>query len=183
MRQLVRTLASGKNVLNLFSYTGGFSVYALAGGARSVHSVDTSDDALKLAHENCRANGFAPEKHTATCDDVFAFIRAAPLDYELIIADPPAFAKQKKDVVRACRGYKDINRVILTKMPARALLLTSSCSCHVDAQLFQTVVFQAAHEARRKVKIVGRHHLAYDHPVNIYHPESDYLKSLLLYVE
>jgi 23S rRNA (cytosine1962-C5)-methyltransferase len=183
MRAMVRTIAQGKKVLNLFSYTGGFSVYALAGGARSAHSVDTASNALALAIENCTANGFSTDKHTTTGEDVFAFVRRDPLQYDLVIVDPPAFAKHKKDVVSACRGYKDINRVIMSKIPARSLLLTCSCSYHIDAVLFQTVIFQAAHEAGRRVKIIGRHQLAYDHPINVYHPESDYLKSLLLYVE
>ena len=104
-------------------------------------------------------------------------------DYDLIILDPPAFAKRQKDVIPACRGYKDINRIALQKMPPRSILLTSSCSYYVDESLFQKVVFQAAVEAGRVTKIIGRHELAIDHPINLCHPEGDYLKSLLLYVE
>ena len=100
-----------------------------------------------------------------------------------MILDPPAFAKRQKNIIPACRGYKDINRLALQKMPSKSILLTSSCSYYVDEQLFQKVVFQASVEAKREVRIIGRHRLAIDHPLNIFHPEGDYLKSLLLYVE
>jgi 23S rRNA (cytosine1962-C5)-methyltransferase len=113
---------------------------------------------------------------------VFDFLRRSPLAYDLVVLDPPAFAKRKKDIVPACRGYKDINRVALQKMPPGSLLLTCSCSYYVDEALFQKVVFQAAAEAKRFVRIIGKHHLAADHPINICHPEGDYLKSLLLFV-
>ncbi|MEI8365569.1 MAG: class I SAM-dependent rRNA methyltransferase [Parachlamydiaceae bacterium] len=183
MRQMIRGLSLGKRVLNCFSYTGGFSVYAAAGGAIAVDSVDISAAAIQAAERNMELNGFASPMHHYYADDVFQFLRERPLDYDIVILDPPAFAKRKKDIVTACRGYKDINRVAMQKMPKRSLLLTSSCSYHVDEALFQTVVFQAAVEAGRTVKILGRHRIAPDHPVNICHPESDYLKSLLLFVE
>lgn len=180
MREMVRGLAEGKKVLNCFSYTGGFSVYAAAGGAPLVDSVDISGAAIQTAERNMKLNGFNPGGlHT---EDVFNFLREKPLNYDLVILDPPAFAKRQKDVVAACRGYKDINRVALQKMPKGSLLLTSSCSYHVNEELFQTVVFQAAVEAGRTVKIIGRHRMAEDHPINICHPESDYLKSLVLSV-
>ena len=115
-------------------------------------------------------------------DDVFQFIRQKEMNYDLVILDPPAFAKKQKDIVQACRGYKDINRVTMQKMPANSLLLTCSCSYHVDESLFQKVIFQAAMEAKRVVKIIGRHQMAADHPINIFHPESAYLKSLCLYI-
>lgn len=183
MRQLVRTLAESKRVLNCFAYTGGFSVYAAAGGATGVDSVDISKQAMLGADENMVLNGFDSKNNQFFTADVFEFLRQNPLEYELVILDPPAFAKKKQEVVSACRGYKDINRVAMQKMPKRSLLLTSSCSYHVDESLFQTVVFQAAVEAKRTVKILGRHRMAADHPINICHPESDYLKSLLLYIE
>lgn len=183
MRQQVRTLAESKRVLNCFAYTGGFSVYAAAGGATAVDSVDISKPAMLGAEENMILNGFSSKEHRFFSADVFQFLRENPLDYELVILDPPAFAKRQKEVVAACRGYKDINRIALQKMPKRSLLLTSSCSYHVNEALFQTVVFQAAVEAKRTVKIIGRHRMAPDHPINVCHPESDYLKSLLLYVE
>jgi 23S rRNA (cytosine1962-C5)-methyltransferase len=105
------------------------------------------------------------------------------LDYDIVILDPPAFTKRQRDVISACRGYKDINRLAMQKMPSGSLLLTCSCSYHVDEALFQKVIFQASIEAKRKVRIVGRHYLAPDHPINVCHPEGDYLKSLLLYID
>lgn len=183
MRQWVRSLSAGKRVLNAFSYTGGFSVYALAGGAKCVDSVDISQEAVEASKRHVTLNGFKAAEQGFICADVFAFLREAAMPYDLVILDPPAFAKRHKDIVPACRGYKDINRLAMQKMPAHSLLLTCSCSHHVDEQLFQKVVFQAAVEAKRKVRIIGKHRLAGDHPVNIFHPESDYLKSLLLYIE
>lgn len=183
MRQLVRQMAKGKRVLNAFAYTGGFSVYALAGGATSVDSVDISEQAMAMARRNVEINGFNPAKQGFYAEDVFQFLRERELDYDLVVLDPPAFAKKKKDVVAGCRGYKDINRLAMQKMGKKTFLLTCSCSHHVDETLFQQVVFQAAAEANRNARIIGRHRLAADHPVNIFHPESDYLKSLLLYLE
>ena len=182
MRQSIRMLARGKRVLNAFSYTGGFTVYALAGGAVKVDSVDISEDAVEMCRKNVILNGYEPEPHGFYHKDVFRFLREEPLDYDLIILDPPAFAKSRKDIISACRGYKDINRLAMQKMPRGSLLLTSSCSYHVDEVLFRKVVFQAACEAKRQVRVIGRHLLAPDHPINLFHPESDYLKSLLLYV-
>ena len=183
MRQLIRTHSKDKKVLNCFSYTGGFSVYALAGSAHKVDSVDISETATAQAEENVRLNGFASNKNGFYAQDVFQFLRENPLDYQIVILDPPAFAKKQKDVITACRGYKDINRIAMQKMPAQSILLTSSCSYYVNEELFQKVVFQASLEAKRQVKIIGRHQLAEDHPINICHPEGDYLKSLLLFIE
>lgn len=182
MRRLIGDMSQGKRVLNCFAYTGGFSVYAASSGASYVHSVDISEKAMMMAKRNLELNGFDAEKNRCITADVFNFLRENSLDYDLIILDPPAFAKRQKDVVQACRGYKDINRVAMQKMPANSLLLTCSCSYHVDEALFTKVVFQAAVEAGRTVKIVQKHHLAPDHPINICHPEGDYLKSLLLYI-
>lgn len=128
-------------------------------------------------------NDFAEAKAAFYPEDVFDFLRKNPLTYELVILDPPAFAKKQRDLITACRGYKDINRIAMKKMPPKSWLLTCSCSFYVDEPLFQKVVFQAAVEANRKVRIVSRHLMAQDHPINICHPESDYLKSLLLYIE
>ncbi len=183
MRQEIRKLASGKSVLNCFAYSGGFTVYALAGGAVNVDSVELSDAALNYAKENISLNGFEVCEERFHQQDVFEFLRDNPIDYEVVILDPPAFAKKQKDQMAACRGYKDINRLALKKMPQKSWLLTCSCSFYVDEPLFQKVIFQAAVEAGRNVRIVGRHQIAQDHPINICHPESDYLKSLLLYVE
>lgn len=180
MREEIRHLAHNKRVLNCFSYTGGFSVYAAAGGASKVDSVDISEKAGALGEKNAQINGCA--HLTFTTDDVFQYLRKNPLEYDLVILDPPAFAKKQKDIIQACRGYKDINRIAMQKMPPNSLLLTCSCSYYVDESLFQKVVFQASVEAKRTVKIIGRHHLAADHPINLCHPEGDYLKSFLLYI-
>lgn len=177
-RKLIRSLSYNKKVLNLFSYTGGFTVAALAGGALRADSVDISAKACQLAEENIKLNGFAAQKVMEA--DVFEFLRQESLPYDLVILDPPAFAKRQKDVVQACRGYKDINRLALKKMPKNGLLLTCSCSHFVEEALFQKVLFQAAVEAKREVQIIGKHRLAADHPLNIFHPEGDYLKSFLL---
>lgn len=182
MRHLVREYSAGKRVLNCFSYTGGFSLGALSGGALQATSVDISDDAIALAHENAAQNGYA-DKHRGIAADVFAYLREAKLgEFDFIILDPPAFVKRKNDVVAGCRGYKDINRLAFKLLPPASLLLTSSCSHFVDEKLFQQVVFQAAREADREVRILSRHRQAPDHPVNLYHPEGEYLKSLLLFV-
>jgi 23S rRNA (cytosine1962-C5)-methyltransferase len=183
LRTLVRSLAKGRRVLNGFCYTGGFTVAALAGGAASVDSVDSSEPAISLARRNLSLNGFSENDHHLIVADVFEFLRREVSPYDFIILDPPAFAKKRTDVVPACRGYKDINRVALKKIGPQGLLLTLSCSHFVDESLFQQVIFQAAAEAGREVRIIQRHRLAIDHPVNVYHPESEYLKGFLLYVQ
>lgn len=183
MRQWMRTLSRGKRVLNAFAYTGGFTVYALAGGASHVDSVDISADAVQAMSENVQFNHLNMDQCGFFSADVFQFLREKPLDYQLVILDPPAFAKRQKDIIPACRGYKDINRLAMQKMPAQSWLLTCSCSHYVNEELFQKVLFQAAAEAGRQVRIVGRHRLAPDHPINIFHPETEYLKSFLLYIE
>lgn len=184
MRAYIRSLADKKRVLNCFCYTGGFSVYALAGGASLVDSVDISSEAIQGAKKNCLLNGFHEGSQLRFFDqDVFEFLRSRELNYDLVILDPPAFAKRAKDVIAACRGYKEINREALAKMPSGSILMTSSCSHHVDEKLFQQVIFQAAVDAGRSVKIIGSHQQAEDHPVNLFHPEGAYLKTLILYVE
>lgn len=180
MRAKVRMLAKDKRVLNCFSYTGGFSLAALKGGALSVDSVDSCARASFYARKNSALNQFDPSCHKIIEQDVFQFLKSASLDYELVILDPPAFAKKRGDLDAACRGYKEINRLALEKMPESSLLVTSSCSYHVDDALFQNLLFQSAHEAKRNVKIIGRHILAPDHPISLYHPEGSYLKSLIL---
>lgn len=182
MRELVREHSDGKKVLNCFSYSGGFSAYAAAGGALSVDSVDISAGAIDLSHQNMALNSITcPAKFIEA--DVFEFLRHQPMNYDLVVLDPPAFAKRQKDIIPACRGYKDINRIAMHRMPSRSLLLTCSCSYYIDEALFQKVIFQAAVEAGKKVRIISKHRLAEDHPINICHPEGDYLKSLLLYLE
>lgn len=178
MRKKILELSKDKRVLNCFSYTGGFSLAALKGGATLVHSVEISEEACKMAHRN----NFDPKRHQIFQADAFDFLTNEPLDYDLVILDPPAFAKKKADIKRACQGYREINRRALQKMPNSSILLTSSCSFYIDQGLFQKVVFQAAADAQRPVQIIGRHLQAADHPISIYHPEGEYLKSLLLYV-
>jgi 23S rRNA (cytosine1962-C5)-methyltransferase len=182
-RKLVRECASGRRVLNAFSYSGSFSVCALLGGAVRADSVDASAAALDLAQDNFELNGLPSDAGIFFTADVFEFLREPALDHDFIILDPPAFAKKRTDVVAACRGYKDINRLALQRLRTPGLLLTFSCSHFVDEGLFQQVVFQAAGEAGRRVRILQKHRQAFDHPVNIYHPETAYLKGFLLYVD
>ncbi|MDP1836270.1 MAG: class I SAM-dependent rRNA methyltransferase [Chlamydiales bacterium] len=183
MRGLVRERAKDRRVLNCFCYSGAFSVAAMAGGAKSVTSVDISQNAVDLAREHVALNNLDADQHEFIVADVFDYLRKSDMNYDLVILDPPAFSKKRHDVVQACRGYKDINRVAMKGMPRRSLLLTSSCSHFVDDLLFQKVVFQAAVEAGRNVRILDRHHYTVDHPENVCHPEGHYLKSLLLYVD
>jgi 23S rRNA (cytosine1962-C5)-methyltransferase len=183
MRGRVRELAGGRRMLDAFCYTGGFGISALRGGAAHVDFVDVSRTAVAAASVNLELNGLAGEKASLQAADAFEVLRSAPQGgYDLVVLDPPALAKHRKDVVNACRAYKDLNRVALARIASGGLLVTFSCSSHVDAGLFQQVVFQAAGEARRPARIVERHRLAVDHPINLYHPETDYLKGLLLYV-
>ena len=183
MRRLAALFSRGRLVLNAFAYTGAFSVYALKGGALRVDAVDTSAPALELGRRNIGLNGLDESKARFEAADVFAFLRRKNLDYDFIILDPPAFAKKKSDVIPACRGYKDINRLAMLSLPPGGLLMTFSCSHFVDETLFRKVLFQAAREADRTVKILQKQRMALDHPVNIYHPESEYLKGFLLHVD
>jgi 23S rRNA (cytosine1962-C5)-methyltransferase len=183
MRAFCGGLAGERTVLNAFGYTGGFSVYALRGGAARVDTVDTSKRALEEAVVNFRLNGYDPDHHGFIEADVFEFLRSPAGDYDLIILDPPAFAKKKADVRQACRGYKDINRLAIQKAAAGGIVMTFSCSHFVDERLFRQIVFQASAEAGRNVRIVQRHRLGPDHPINVYHPETEYLKGLVLYID
>ena len=183
MRKLAGEFARGRRLLNAFAYTGAFSVYALRGGAVCADSVDSSGPALALAQENFELNGLAADSGVFFTTDVFQFLRDPGPDYDFIILDPPSFAKRKTDVVQACRGYKDINRLAIQKVRPQGLVMTCSCSYFVDERLFRQVVFQAAGEAGRRVRIIQKHRQALDHPVNIYHPETEYLKGFLLYVD
>ena len=182
-RRLVRETAAGRRVLNAFSYTGSFSVSALLGGAVRADSVDSSEPAIAMAQDNFELNGLAADAGLFFTADVFEFLREPALDHDYIILDPPAFAKKRTDVVAACRGYKDINRLAFQRVRTPGLVLTFSCSHFVEETLFQQVVFQAAHEAGRRARIIQKHRQAFDHPVNIYHPETAYLKGFLLYVD
>jgi 23S rRNA (cytosine1962-C5)-methyltransferase len=182
-RKLAGSFSKGKKVLNTFCYTGGFSVYALAGGADVVHSVDSSKEAIAMCNDNVRLNGFE-DRHEAHVADCFDFLKkAAPDFYDIIILDPPAFAKSARNVENAARGYKELNMLGIKRVRKGGLILTFSCSQNVDKLLFQKIVFGAAADVGRNVRIL--HHLdqPLDHPVNIFHPEGEYLKGLLLYVE
>lgn len=183
MRKWVRELSFGKKVLNCFAYTGGFSVFALKGGAISVDSVETSVKCAEAIARNIDLNGLDQGRHRFLAEDAIRFVAKGNLEYELVILDPPAFAKQKNDVNKAFRAYKDLNRAALEKMPSGSTLVTCSCSYHVGEELFQNILFRAGLEAGRKVKIIGRHRVAPDHPVSIFHPESSYLKSFVLFVD
>ncbi len=182
MRRMIGACSFGKRVLNCFSYSGGFSLYALKGGAKAVTSVDSCAKASLLAARHTSLNGFASDRHQIHCEDVFSFLSRVPVNEELVILDPPAFAKKRADVDAACQGYKTLNRLVLEKIPAASKLLTCSCSHYIDEALFQNLIFQAAREAGREVRILSRHVQAQDHPLSIYHPEGEYLKSLLLYI-
>jgi len=180
MRLLLSKFVFGKKVLNGFCYSGGFSLFALKGGALEVDSVDCSKEALKLAEKNTLLNAYSLERHRLIDEDMFSFLRSSSMNYDVVVLDPPAFAKKKSDINTACRGYKEINRLVMEKVPPSSLLLTCSCSYFVNEDLFQKVIFQAACEAKRQVSILGRHVQALDHPISIYHPEGEYLKSFLL---
>ncbi len=181
-RQLVRTLSAGKKVLNAFSYTGGFSIYAAAGGAREVHSVDVSKDAIAQCQQNFELNFGLSIPHFALAQDCFEYLRDCDSDFDLMILDPPAFAKNAKAVNNACRGYKDLNLSAFRKIKAGGDLLTYSCSQNITPDLFRKVIFAAAADSGREVRIVRTLSQSSCHPINIYHPEGEYLKGLWLKV-
>lgn len=183
-RALVERYAAGRNVLNLFCYTGGFSIYALAAGAASVDSVDSSRKAMNLVDENVAVNGFDPSRHNSLCCDAIDYLRDVPEGkYDLIIVDPPAFAKHRGALRNALRAYQRLNAAAISKVAAGGLVFTYSCSQVVDKEAFALAVFSAAAQCGRSVRILDRLNQPADHSVNIYHPEGEYLKGLLLYVE
>jgi 23S rRNA (cytosine1962-C5)-methyltransferase len=180
MRKMISTLSYGKRVLNGFCYTGGFTLAALQGGASHVDSVDISSSALDLCQKNVALNGFSPSQNRFYQEDLFDFLSTSDCNYELVILDPPAFAKKKRDIPTAIKGYKRIFGLAMKKMPPQSLLLISSCSYYIFEDLFEKIVIETALEAKRAAHIIGRHRHAFDHPVNLFHPESNYLKSLLI---
>ncbi len=197
-RSLVERYAKGRKVLNMFCYTGGFSVYALRGGAELVHSVDSSAKAVELVNANVQLNFPGDNRHEAFAEDAFKFMETAFAEgketgnskssngkwpYDLVILDPPAFAKHKDALRNALRGYTKLNAKAFEKIQPGGILFTFSCSQAVNKEQFRTAVFTAAAMARRKVRILHQLHQPADHPVNIYHPEGEYLKGLVLYVE
>ena len=183
-RDLVRQLAKGKNVLNTFCYTGGFSVTALKGGANKVVSVDCSKKAIAACEKNIALNGFDIKENPSVAEDAKLFLQNMKKgEFDLIILDPPAFAKNHKSLHRGLQGYKFINYEAMTKIKEGGLLFTFSCSQAVDKAQFQSIVMAAAIEAGRKAQIIFQLDQPDDHPVNIYHPEGAYLKGLVLKID
>lgn len=190
-RALVEHYSKDRSVLNMFCYTGGFSFYAMRGGARMVHSVDSSAKAVELTRRNVELNFPGDRRHAAFCEDAFKFLESigtntyhpTPTSYDLIILDPPAFAKHRAALHNALKGYTRLNNRAFTKIAPGGLLFTFSCSQVVTKDHFRNAVFTAAAQAGRNVRILHQLHQPADHPINIYHPEGEYLKGLVLYVE
>ena len=182
-RKLLEHYAKGKTVLNMFCYTGGFSFYAMRGNAKAVHSVDSSAKAIELTNANVELNFPGDKRHQAFCEDAFKFLDAAKDKYDLIILDPPAFAKHRAALHNALKGYTRLNVKAFEKIKSGGILFTFSCSQVVTKYNFRNAVFTAAALAGRNVRILHQLHQPADHPINIYHPEGEYLKGLVLYVE
>ena len=182
-RKLLEQYSIGKNVLNMFCYTGGFSVYALRGGATRVTSVDSSAKAIDLTRANAELNFPGDSRHDAYAEDAFKFLERAGDDYELIVLDPPAFAKHKGALRNALKGYTRLNAIAISKIRKGGIIFTFSCSQAVNKDQFRLAVFTAAAQADRHVRILHQLHQPADHPINIYHPEGEYLKGLVLEVE
>ena len=182
-RSLLEKYAQDKTVLNMFCYTGGFSFYAMRGGAKLVHSVDSSAKAIELTNANVALNFPNDTRHAAFCDDAFKFLDAADDKYDLIILDPPAFAKHRSALHNALKGYTRLNVKAFERIRHGGILFTFSCSQVVTKDNFRNAVFTAAAQSGRNVRILHQRHQPSDHPINIYHPEGEYLKGLVLYVE
>ena len=182
-RSLLEHFAKGKKVLNMFCYTGGFSFYAMRGGAELVHSVDSSAKAIELTTKNVELNFPGDTRHAAFCEDAFKYLEQAGSNYDLIILDPPAFAKHRGALHNALKGYTRLNVKAFEKIKPGGIVFTFSCSQVVTKDNFRNAVFTAAAQSGRKVRILHQLHQPADHPINIYHPEGEYLKGLVLYVE
>ena len=182
-RALLESYSKGRSVLNMFCYTGGFSVYAMRGGAKLVHSVDSSAKAIDLTNANVEMNFPGDERHRAFCDDAFKYLDANDDKYDLMILDPPAFAKHCAALHNALKGYTRLNVKGFERIKNGGILFTFSCSQVVTKEQFRNAVFTAAAQAGRKVRILHQLHQPADHPINIYPPEGEYLKGLVLYVE
>ncbi len=182
-RSLLEKYAKGRKLLNMFCYTGGFSIYALRGGAEIVHSVDSSSKAIDLTNANVEINFPGDTRHTAYAEDAFDFLDRMGNNYNLIILDPPAFAKHRDSLRNALIGYRRLNAKAIEKIQPGGILFTFSCSQVVSKENFRTAVFTAAAMAKRNVRILHQLTQPADHPVSIYHPEGEYLKGLVLYVE
>lgn len=182
-RTLLEKYAKNRSVLNMFCYTGGFSVYAMRGGAKLVHSVDSSAKAVELTNANIEMNFPSDARHAAFCDDAFKYLDAHDAQYDLVVLDPPAFAKHRAALRNALKGYTRLNVKGFERIKPGGILFTFSCSQVVTKENFRNAVFTAAAQAKRKVRILHQLHQPADHPINIYHPEGEYLKGLVLYVE
>lgn len=182
-RSLLEHYAKGKSVLNMFCYTGGFSVYAMRGDAKQVHSVDSSAKAIELTNDNVALNFPGDARHEAFCEDAFKYLDEHDQQYDLIVLDPPAFAKHRAALRNALKGYTRLNVKGLQRIKKGGILFTFSCSQVVTKDNFRNAVFTAAAQVGRKVRILHQLHQPADHPINIYHPEGEYLKGLVLYVE
>lgn len=182
-RTLLEKYAQNRSVLNMFCYTGGFSVYAMRGGAKLVHSVDSSAKAVELTNANIKLNFPSDARHAAFCDDAFKYLDAHDAQYDLVVLDPPAFAKHRAALRNALKGYTRLNVKGFERIKPGGILFTFSCSQVVTKENFRNAVFTAAAQAKRKVRILHQLHQPADHPINIYHPEGEYLKGLVLYVE
>ena len=183
-RSLLEHYSKERKVLNMFCYTGGFSVYAMRGGAELVHSVDSSEKAITLTDANINLNFPGDARHKSFAEDAFKYLdRMQPGDYDLVILDPPAFAKHRSALRNALRGYQKLNFKAMEKLAPGSLLFTFSCSQAVSREQFRLAVFSAAAQCRRKIRLLHQLTQPADHPVNIYHPEGEYLKGLVLYVE
>ncbi|GHT64615.1 hypothetical protein FACS189451_12320 [Bacteroidia bacterium] len=183
-RSLLEKYAQGRDVLNMFCYTGGFSCYALRGGAKSVHSVDSSSKAIDLTHENVALNFPNETRHQAFAEDAFKYLEKMDASaYDLIILDPPAFAKHRKVLKNALQGYKKLNAAAIEKIRPGGIIFTFSCSQVVTKEDFRLAVFSGAAQTGRNVKILHQLTQQADHPINIYHPEGEYIKGLILFVE
>ena len=182
-RSLLERYSAGKSVLNMFCYTGGFSVYAMRGGATLVHSVDSSARAIETTDTNVALNFEDTSRHQSFASDAFKFLSEMTEDYDIVILDPPAFAKHRDALHNALKGYIRLNAAAMTKIKKGGIIFTFSCSQAVTPEQFRTAIFTAAARSRRVVKILYQLHQPADHPVSIYHPEGEYLKGLVLYVE
>ncbi|GAB6009321.1 class I SAM-dependent rRNA methyltransferase [Dysgonomonas reticulitermitis] len=183
-RALLEKYSKDRKVLNMFCYTGGFSFYAMRGGAKLVHSVDSSAKAVTLTNKNVEINFPDDDRHEAFAEDAFKFLgNIKPNDYDLIILDPPAFAKHRGAIKNALQGYKRLNAAAFEKIAPGGIVFTFSCSQVISKEMFRLAVFSAAAISGRKVRILAQLNQPADHPINIYHPEGEYLKGLVLYVE
>ena len=182
-RSLLEHYSKDKSVLNMFCYTGGFSVYAMRGGAKCVHSVDSSAKAIEITNNNIGLNFPGDPRHEAYCEDAFRFLEEKKYKYDIVVLDPPAFAKHRAALHNALKGYIRLNAKGIRLVKEGGLLFTFSCSQAVSKDQFRSAVFTAAAQSGRKVRIIHQLHQPADHPINIYHPEGEYLKGLVLYVE